>query len=188
MRARCSGLIGVVLAAAILLAGCGPRQAGAPSPTPTAKPTAANYTFHGHGTPNKPVKLQDSIHGHPVYVLKATDVYYSTSSSKGRFLNNTIYFYKGSDVRLTVAAPTADVDRTTYDFVLRGGVKAKSATGVTLDCDTMAYNGTTQLLTALGHVRAVDVQGDAVTGDKAVADLDLQQIHMTGNVGIGRNH
>lgn len=188
MYARHNDRRWAALAAAVLLAGCGHQQTAAPAATATAKPTAANYHFHGHGTPNQPVKMLDSIHGHPVYVLKATDVYYSTSSNKGRFLHDTIYFYKGSNVRLTVAAPTADVDRTTYDFVLHGGVKAKSATGVTLDCDTMAYNGTTQLITAVGHVRAVDVQGDAVTGDKAVADLDLQQIHMTGNVGIGRRH
>jgi len=119
-------------------------------------------------------------------VLKASDVYYSTSSNKGRFLNNTIYFYKGSDVRLVVTAPVAVLNRTTYDFVLTGGVRAKSATGVTLDCDVMSYNGNTQLLTATGNVRAVDAQGDVLTGDKAVADLDLQQIHMSGHVGIGR--
>ena len=142
--------------------------------------------FHGRGTPERPVKVEDTAKGQPVYVLKATDVYYSTTSSKGRFLNDTIYFYKGSNVRLILAAPVADVNQKTYDFVLTGRVRAKSALGITLDCDEMAYNGHTQLLTATGNVRAVDAQGDVLTGDKAVADLDLQQIHMSGHVGIGR--
>lgn len=132
------------------------------------------------------MNVQDIVKGSPVYVLKATDVYYSTSSAKGRFLNDTILFYKGKNVRLTLTAPTADVNRITYDFVLTGGVKARSALGITLYSDVMSYNGNTKMLTATGAVRAVDTQGDVVTGDKAVADLDLQELHMSGHVGIGR--
>lgn len=176
--------------AMLFVASAGCSHANSPSgsgtPTPSPKPTAERYLIHGSGSAGRPVKVQDIVKGKAVYVLKATDVYYSTSSNKGRFLNNTIYFYKGSTVRLTLTAPTADLNRTSYDFVLTGGVRAKSALGVTLDCDVMAYNGYTQLLTATGNVRAVDAQGDVLTGDKAVADLDLQQIHMSGHVGIGR--
>lgn len=177
-----------VLAFVLILGGCSQATtpSASPSATATAPPTPAHYLFHGRGTAARPVKVEDTAKGQPIYVLKATDVYYSTSSAKGRFLNDTIYFYKGSTVRLTVTAPTADVNRTTYDFVLTGGVRAKSALGVKLYCDVMAYNGYTQLLTATGNVRAIDVQGDVLTGDKAVADLDLQQIHMSGHVGIGR--
>lgn len=180
----------VAAVAAILLAACS-QNATPPvkqSPTPRPTPTKADYFIHGRSANGAPVKVQDTVKGQPVYVLKATDVYYSTQSAKGRFLNDTIYFYKGKEVRLTVSAQVADVNRTTYDFVLHGenGVKAKSAAGVTMTCDVMSYNGNTRLLTATGSVRAVDAQGDVLTGDKAVADLDLQQIHMTGHVGIGR--
>jgi len=175
----------VVLAAAILAA-CSSTAGAPPSPTPVPGPTSAHYMFHGQGSASEPVKVQDTVHGKPIYVLKASDVFYSTSSNKGRFLNDRIYFYNGNAVRLTLAAPVASVDRVTYDFELDGGVKARSSLGVTLSCDVMRYNGKTQLLTALGHVRAVDSQGDVVTGDKAVADLDLQQIHMTDNVEIGQ--
>src|SRR5690348_6645513 len=158
------------------------------SPTPGPTPTKADYFIHGSSANGAPVKVQDTVKGQPVYVLKATDVYYSTQSSKGRFLNDTIYFYKGKAVRLTVTAQVADLNRVTYDFVLHGenGVKAHSATGVTMTCDVMSYNGNTRLLTATGSVRAVDAQGDVLTGDKAVADLDLPPIHMSGHVGIGR--
>ena len=178
------------LVVALLLSGC--SGGGAPSSSPTAAatpssgPTKASYFIHGHSANGNPVKVQDTVKGSPVYVLKATDVYYSTSSSKGRFLNDTIYFYKGNAVRLTLAAPIADVNRVTYDFLLHTGVTAHSATGVTMTCDEMSYDGNTKLLTATGSVRAVDAQGDVLTGDKAVADLDLQQIHMSGHVGIGR--
>jgi len=187
-RAIYSLVIAVVAGAA--LAGCSPNATTQvkQSPTPGPTPTKADYFIHGSSSNGAPVKVQDMVKGHPVYVLKATDVYYSTSSAKGRFLNDTIYFYKDSAVRLTLVAQVADVNRLTYDFVLHGdtGVKAKSATGVTMTCDTMSYNGNTKLLTATGSVRAVDAQGDVLTGDKAVADLDLQQIHMSGHVGIGR--
>lgn len=181
-------VMGAVLVA--VLAGCSPSGSPQPklSPTPGPTPTKADYFIHGSGRSGAPVKVQDIVKGQPVYVLKATDVYYSTSSSKGRFLNDTIYFYKGNTVRLTLVSQVADLNRETYDFVLHGdtGVKAKSETGVTMTCDTMSYNGNTKLLTATGSVRAVDAQGDVLTGDKAVADLDLQQIHMSGHVGIGR--
>jgi LPS export ABC transporter protein LptC len=189
MRSR-SASAGALAAALLVvaLAACAKTNepSGSATPTPAPKRTADIYLIHGSGSAGKPVKVQDIVKGKPVYVLKASDVYYSTSSNKGRFLNNTIYFYKGSVVRLTLTAPTADLNRTTYDFVLTGGVRAKSAQGVTLDCDVMSYNGYTQLLTATGDVRAVDAQGDVLTGDKAVADLDLQQVHMSGHVGIGR--
>lgn len=187
MRSRSARAPALALALAIAAAACSGGQKAQPS-APTASPTPATYHFHGRGTAAKPVKVIDTEAGQPVYVLKATDVYYSTSSSKGRFFNNTIYFYKGSAVRMTVTAPTADVNRLTYDFDLSGGVRAKSAQGVVLTCDAMSYNGQTRLLTGTGHVRAIDAQGDVVTGDKAVADLDLQEIHMTGDVGIGRRH
>jgi LPS export ABC transporter protein LptC len=173
---------------ALLLGACASRQAPAAAPSPSAlgSPFTGSYHIHGHGSAAAPVKVVDSVAGRPVYVLKATDVYYSTDSLRGLFENDAIYFYKGSEVRLHVAAPTAQVNMHTYDFSLSGGVDARSALGVTLTCDDMTYSGTTQLLTATGHVRAVDAQGDVLTGDKAVADLDLQQIHMTGDVGIGR--
>jgi len=180
----------VIAVVALTIFGCSPNATTQvkQSPTPGPTPTKADYFIHGSGANGAPVKVQDTVKGQPVYVLKATDVYYSTSSAKGRFLNDTIYFYKGSQVRLTLVAQVADVNRLTYDFVLHGdtGVKAKSATGVTMTCDTMSYNGNTKLLTATGSVRAVDAQGDVLTGDKAVADLDLQEIHMSGHVGIGR--
>lgn len=121
-----------------------------------------------------------------MYGLSATDVYYSTSSSKGRFLHDTIRFYRGDQVRLTVTAPVGEVDRVTYDFTLHGGVDARSARGIEMTSDSMSYDGKTQLLTALGHVHAVDSQGDVLVGDKAVADVDLQNIHMSGDVSIGR--
>jgi LPS export ABC transporter protein LptC len=179
--------IAVVLCA-LSLGGCssGSTPGATVTATPSPTPTKADYFIHGRGSISQPVTVQDTVKGQPVYVLEATDVYYSTSSAKGRFLNDKVLFYKGKTVRLTLTAPVADVNRTTYDFVLHGGVKAKSALGITLTCDVMSYNGNTKLLTATGDVRAVDVQGDVVTGDKAVADLDLQQIHMSGHVGIGR--
>lgn len=188
-RPAASRLTAVLATAALTwLGACSNKggQAAAPTPTPTPAPTKADYFIHGRGSNGSPVKVQDVVRGRPVYELQATDVYYSTSSAKGRFLNDTIYFYKGSAQRLKLTAPIADVNRTTYDFVLHTGVVAKSALGVTLTCDVMSYNGNTKLLTATGDVRAVDAQGDVLTGGKAVADLDLQEIHMSDHVGIGR--
>jgi hypothetical protein len=178
-RALCAALCLIAVA-------CSPHPSTAvATAAPSPSPAAPAYLIHGIGSAGRPVKLENIDGGRTVYDLKATDVFYSTSSSKGRFLNDTITFYKGSAVRLTVKAPVGIVDRTTYDFDLLGGVDARSAQGIHLVSDSMSYDGNTRLLTAIGHVRAVDTQGDVLVGDKAVADLDLQNIHMSGNVGIG---
>jgi LPS export ABC transporter protein LptC len=171
--------------AAIVTSSCG-GQTPAPAPSPSPKPTAASYEFHGQGTATQPVKLQNIEGGRTIYDLNATDVFYSTSSSKGRFLNDRITFYRASTVRLTITAPVGDVDRVTYDFALHGGVTAVSPRGIRLTSDEMDYNGSTHLLTAIGHVRAIDSQGDVLVGDKAVSDVDLQNIHMSGDVRIGQ--
>jgi len=178
--------LAAIAAASSLLAACASQQQASPTPSPSPSATVASYLFHGRGDAGQPVKLQNIEKGRTVYDLAASDVYYSTSSAKGRFLHDTITFYDGSAVRLTVTAPVGDVDRTTYDFSLRGGVVARSARGVVLYSDAMSYDGSTKLLTATGHVRAVDGQGDVLVGDKAVSDLDLQNIHMSGDVRIGK--
>ena len=145
------------------------------SPRPSTPP---GYRVSAHKAGGRQITISDVSRGRAVYVLKAGSAVYSTNGKRGTFLDNTFYFYKGSAVRLTLTAPTADLNMATYDVVLKSGVVAKNQSGVTLRADSMAYNDKTQLLTAAGHVNASDQNGDVLSGDRATADLDLQQIHM----------
>ena len=136
------------------------------------------YHISAQGTNGHPVTITNIVNGAPEYKLQADSVIYSTDLRKGSFRHTTLYFYKGRNTRLTVTAPTAMVDERSHDVALTGGVHAVTAAGVTLSSDEMRYDERTKLLTAVGHVVAVEPGGNMLTGERAVADLDLQQIRL----------
>jgi LPS export ABC transporter protein LptC len=171
--------------AIVVLASCGGRgTAIRPSAAPSTPQPAASgepsYRLFETASGGQAPSVKNFEHGKLVYLLKAQGVAYTTSGKTGRFQTATIYFYKGSAVRLTVTAPTATVDGVTFDIKLRGGVHARSNDGTTLASDSMDYNGKTKLLHADGHVVATGSSGMVVTGDHATADLDLQTINIGG--------
>lgn len=170
---------------AIALSSCGshpasPRSAATAAPHVSPAPGEPAYHLFESGAGGKTPLVKNYAHGALVYSLKAAGVTYSSSQRSGAFSKATIYFYKGSAVRLTVTAPNATVDGNTYDIVMRGGVHARSSDNTTLTSDTMTYNGKTKLLNADGHVIATGSSGMVVTGDHARADLDLQTVNITG--------
>jgi LPS export ABC transporter protein LptC len=158
-------------------------------PHASAKPRALGYRISARGARGRPVTISNIVHGKPDYQLLAASVVYATDVHQGTFKDNTLFFYKGGAARLTVLAPAALVDQTSHNIALSGGVLAKTAAGDTLRSDTMMYNDKTQLLTAIGHVVAGSAGGYRLTGKRAVADLDLQQIRLFGDtpapVGTG---
>jgi LPS export ABC transporter protein LptC len=164
---------------------CG-GHANAPPSTATAASTASPgpgepaYHLFETGAGGKTPFVKNFAHGALVYSLKAAGVTYTSTRRSGAFSKATIYFYKGSAVRLTVTAPNATVDGNTYDIVMRGGVRARSSDNTVLTADTMTYNGKTKLIHAYGHVTATGASGMVVTGDRARADLDLQTVDITG--------
>ena len=168
--------------AALALASCGHRAAPAPPATPATTPSVSEpaYKLFETGSGGKSPFVKNFAHGALVYSLKAAGVTYTSTRRSGAFTKATIYFYKGSTVRLTVTAPNATVDGNTYDIVMRGGVRARSSDNTVLTADTMTYNGKSKLLHAYGHVIATGASGMVVTGDRAKADLDLQTVDITG--------
>ncbi|MDQ2818078.1 MAG: LPS export ABC transporter periplasmic protein LptC [Candidatus Eremiobacteraeota bacterium] len=169
--------------------GCGRRPPPAlPSPSPSARPHhpgPAAYKISGHQADGRAIEISDIASGRPVYTLKAAQGVYSTNGRKGTFSNTVLSFYKGSSVRLTVTAPTATVNTVSYDVELAGGVTAHNDSGVTLTAETMSYNDKTRVLTASGNVVASDRSGNVLKGDRALADLDLQQLRLFGVNGVG---
>jgi LPS export ABC transporter protein LptC len=178
--------------AAALLAGvallgfaCARSTAPAASPPPpiaSAVPTTPAYIIRGESVRGRPVTISNIVHGKAEYRLFASSVIYSTSLQRGTFKDNTLLFYKGRQVRLTVTAPTATVDLANHDVMLTGGVLARTPTGDTLRADSMKYNAVTQLVTGDGHIIVEDAAGNKLTGNHAIADLDLQQIRLFGDI------
>lgn len=156
------------------------QPAQLPSPSGSVFRNGPVYHISAHGANGRPVTISNIVRGAPEYTLKAASVIYATDLRKGRFLDTTLYFYKGRKPRLTVTAPSALVDEQSHDVALSGGVHATTAADVTLSSDQMLYNEKTRLLTAVGHVIAVEPGGNMLTGGRAIADLDLQQIRLFG--------
>src|SRR4029077_1851216 len=129
-----------------------PRTGATPAPSASAPAGEPAYHLLETGAGRNTPFVKHFAHGALVYSLKAAGVTYSSSRRSGAFSKATIYFYKGSTVRLTVTAPNATVDSDTYDIVMRGGVRARSSDNTVLTADTMTYNGKTKLLHANGHV------------------------------------
>ncbi len=168
-----------VLAAAASCAGNGQSS---PAPAASASPTPGGPVYHisANGTAGQPVKITNIEKGVTEYMLLAQSVLYATNLQRGKFSDNTLHFYKGGKPRLTVTAPTAFVDEQSHNVALSGGVVARTAAGVTLSSDTMQYNERTRLLTAVGNVVANEPGGNTLTGSRAIADLDLQEIRLFG--------
>lgn len=191
---RWSRLFTSLQLASALAAGCsasGPAQtqpAVSPSATVVSTPQAhdAAYYISAHGANGRKPEITniDVATGRRVYTLRASTLRYSSDRKRGIVSDNTLRFFKGSAVRLLVTAPTANLDLSTYDVVLRGGVKATNSNGDAMLADTMSYNDKTRMLSATGHVRVTDRDGNTITGDRALADLDLQQLQMFGNINV----
>jgi LPS export ABC transporter protein LptC len=169
----------LVVTASQLVAAC------ARTPTQPAQSTAAGangpvYHISAQGTKQHPLTVFNTSQGQRVYVLRARSGVYATNLQQGTFRDNTLHFFKGAMPRLTVTAPVAVVDENSHNVDLSGGVVARTPSGESLTSDTMTYNEKTRLLTAVGHVVALDPSGYRLTGIRAIADLDLNQIRLFG--------
>lgn len=176
----------LALSLALLATACAKSQPAQQQTPPGA--TAANgpvYHISAQGTKQRPVTISNIRDGQRDYTLEAASVLYATNLQQGRFHDNTLYFFKGGKPRLTVTAPVAIVDEGTHDVNLSGGVLARTTARDTLASDLMTYDEKTRLLTAVGHVVATDPSGDRLTGTRAIADLDLQQIQLFGQSPVG---
>jgi LPS export ABC transporter protein LptC len=173
--------MGPALVLAIGLAACA-KSAPPPAPSPTGPmPNGPFYHISAQGTKQHPVTITNITNGQLEYKLEAASVVYSTSLAQGTFHNNLLHFFKGGKPRLTVTAPVANVDESTHNVAMSGGVIAKTTAGDTLASDRVTYDEKTRLLTAIGDVVATDPNGYRLTGTRAIADLDLQQIRLFGN-------
>jgi LPS export ABC transporter protein LptC len=182
-RALAAGLLAALLAAC---GGAGSKPSAAQSgggPTPPAATAGAPvYRISAQGTGARPVRISNILHGKTEYTVAAASVVYSTDLRRGTFFDTTLHFFKGGRTRLTVTAPRAIVNELSHDVALTGGVTARTAFGETLAADSMLYHEHSRLLTATGHVVLRDPKGDTLTGTRAVADLDLQQVRLYGSL------
>ncbi len=181
MKPRFSAFAALALAAAA--AGCNP-QAPKSSPraaaTPRASATPLILHITAHGTAKQPVRLIDQVHNRVKYDLLASAMESEGAQGSTRvFLTDShITFHAKDGSTLIATAPHAVVDQTKNTVTLLDGVHARTATGMTLQCDRLTYDRTKETLHGDGHVVVVDPKGFRATGSSFDSDVSLTHMHM----------
>ncbi|HZY98102.1 MAG TPA: LPS export ABC transporter periplasmic protein LptC [Candidatus Baltobacteraceae bacterium] len=174
-----SGAVALVLA----LGACNPQVSKTPAgPTnaPAAVKTQPPLHITGHGTAKQPVRIVRQNHNRIEYELIASS--FESRGPQGRtravFQNSTVTFHGKDGSTMTARAPQAIVDETANTLTLLNGVVARSGSGVILQCDTLEYDNTTQMLHGKGNVTIVEPNGFKGTGSSFDSDISLTHITM----------
>jgi hypothetical protein len=176
------GLTAIGLAA---LAACNPqppRQSGSASPAASGRATSAPVALRitGQGTRERPVHLFQQVHNRVDYDLVASS--YESKGPQGSwrsvFQNARVTFRGRQGSRITATAPQAVVDETSNTVTLLGGVHARTASGMTLQCTQLVYQRESGMLHGTGNVVVVDPKGFRATGSSFDSDVSLTHMRM----------
>jgi LPS export ABC transporter protein LptC len=157
-----------------------PKSAASPSPAPAANATSPSLHITGQGTAAHPVRIIQQRHNRVMYELIA-----SSLDSKGRqghtrtvFKNARITFHDRSGGTMTAQAPQAVVDENANVVTLLGGVRARTASGMTLQCKTLVYDRATEMLHGKDDVVVIDPNGFRGTGSSFDSNIALTAVRM----------
>lgn len=161
------------------LAACNPQPAhtAAASPTPSAgAATAVPLNITGRGTKNNPVRINAQNGNRRVYQVVASSYtsHSAQNATQARFAQPTVKFYAKDGTTMTATSPTASVHG--KQVLLSGGVHATTSTGLTLTCQTLTYDQSTESIVGDGNVRIVGMQGgqqQVMTGNHFTSDVRL---------------
>lgn len=166
-----------------LLAACSPRApAPRPSPSRSTSHRAHGPWLHitGKGSARQPVRWVWKAGNRVQYDLIARS--YESSGAQGSavttFFDAHVTFYGKRGGRLFADAAQAVVDEATNTITLSGNVRSRTGSGMTLDCDTLRYDRSTQRIHGRGHVVITDPHGMRATGNSVDADLALSRARM----------
>jgi lipopolysaccharide assembly outer membrane protein LptD (OstA) len=87
-------------------------------------------------------------------------------------------FWDKQGSQLIADAPEATIDQAKGIVELEGGVHARNAEGVVLQCDTLTYDHTTEMLHGEGHVIITNPDGFRATGHRLDSNVALTDTRM----------
>jgi hypothetical protein len=169
----------------VALSACNPQPPKTtPSPASPARARATStplaLTITGQGTTTRPVHVVQQVHNRVDYDLVASS--YEGKSPQGSwrsvFQNARVTFRDVRGSTITATAPQAVVDETTNTVTLLGGVHARTASGMTLQCDRLVYERGSGMLHGQGNVVVRDPKGFRATGSSFDSDISLTHIRM----------
>ena len=170
------------LGLALAVAACNPapQHSPAPSPSPARKATAPSLHITGHGTSAQPVRIVQQKGNRVQYQMIAQSFESRGPQGRTRAVFSTVHvtFHDKDGSTLKATAPQAIVNQTTNTISLRNGVTARTASGVTLQCEQLVYDRRTEMLAGTGNVVITDPKGFRATGSRFDSDISLTHIHM----------
>ncbi|HMD02674.1 MAG TPA: LPS export ABC transporter periplasmic protein LptC [Candidatus Baltobacteraceae bacterium] len=193
MKAQAKLFAAAIALASSVLSACGEPQGGAASsspatnspatssPAPTLTPLAV--VIHSQGNGRSPVTLVLQREGHRIYAIRAdsnTTRRTGAGSGVSDFLNPHVTFFEGEGKTLVADSPKATILESDRTIVMSDGVRTRSSDGIVLTSRTLTYDDRTQRLRAEGNVVVTTASGERLEGERADADLRMDQLRVTG--------
>lgn len=168
-----------------LLCACSPRQpiriASSPSASPSA-PRGRGPWLHitGSGTARQPVRFVAMTRDNRKQYDLIANSFVSNGTqgtSVATFSIVHVTFY-GKNGTLVANSAQAIVDEAANTITLAGNVHARSSSGMTLTCDTLRYDKSSQMVHGEGHVAMTNGHGMRATGNTVDTDITLTHARM----------
>ena len=158
--------------AIVALAACNPKSPnGGVSPPPSLKPGASAspiaLRIQGHGAKNRPVRFIETKANRKQFEILTRSFQSKGAAGTATLLYNDVninFFSKDGSV-LTATSPHATIDQRTNLVVMTGGVHAHNNVGMTLQCDRLVYDRTTEMIHGYGNVVITNPNGFRGTGN-----------------------
>ena len=180
---RRSALVFITVAA---LAACNPKAPNAgtsppPSsggPTPSASPVALRIS--GRGTAKRPVRFVETKNNRKQFEILTRSFQSKGAAGSAVLLYHDvkINFFGKDGSELTATSPEATVDQRANLVQMTGGVHASNSAGMTLQCDTLLYDRTTEMVHGEGNVIITNPNGFRGTGSRFDSDISLTHTTM----------
>jgi len=171
--------------ALIALAACNPKSPNgglttAPSPSPGTTASPVVLRISGHGTQTRPVRFVETKQNRKQFEILTRSFQSKGAAGTAVLTYNDvkINFYGKDGSVLNATAPEATVDQRTNLVVMTGGVHAKNNAGMTLQCDTLTYDRTTEMVHGDGNVVITNPNGFRGTGNSFDSNISLTDAKM----------
>jgi LPS export ABC transporter protein LptC len=145
-----------------------------PGPTPQRLPTVRV---------EQPAITTVDAGGRPQWDLRAQSIAVDGNAGLATLTNVSGTYFEAGKPSATIKAARGVFTIATRNVTLMGGVHAESASGRTLDAQTVKWFPKTQQVEALGAV-VLRQRGMTVRADRLIADLALQRTKMSGNIKV----
>ena len=171
------------LACALVVAGCNPqapKTAAQATPAAAASPTPLSLHITAQGNARQPVRAIYQIHNRVQYDLVASSAESvgPQGSTRAKFANARITFHDKNGTTMVATAPTAVVDESTNSVTMFDRVRSQTSTGMSLQCDRLVFDRTSEMLHGTGNVVIVDPKGFRATGSSFDSDVSLTHMHL----------